>query len=142
MSSASTGGAGLIAVDTSALVAIAWREPGYEALLTQLGQAKIIIGGPTLVDTHMVLTGRRSIDPFLFLNGLLQDPLWSVIPCGLAHFHAACDAFERYGKGGGHPAQLNFGDCLSYAVAKVADVPLLYAGRDFARTDIAPALKP
>lgn len=47
------------------------------------------------------------------------------------------DAFSRYGKGRGHPAQLNFGDCVAYALAKAADVPLLYVGKDFAQTDLA-----
>ena len=53
-------------------------------------------------------------------------------------FQAANRAFEQYGKGMGHPAQLNFGDCMAYAVAKVHDVPLLYKGDDFAQTDIRP----
>ena len=53
---------------------------------------------------------------------------------------AASDAFDRFGKGIGHPAKLNFGDCMAYAVAKVHDVPLLYKGTDFAQTDIRPAL--
>lgn len=49
----------------------------------------------------------------------------------------AIDAMARYGKGRGHPAQLNFGDCFSYACAKAAGVPLLYVGDDFAKTDLA-----
>lgn len=49
----------------------------------------------------------------------------------------AISAMARYGKGRGHPAQLNFGDCFSYACAKAAGVPLLYVGRDFAHTDLA-----
>jgi ribonuclease VapC len=53
---------------------------------------------------------------------------------------AALKAYERYGKGRGHPARLNMGDCLSYAAARVLGVPLLYKGEDFARTDIPSAL--
>jgi ribonuclease VapC len=49
----------------------------------------------------------------------------------------AIKAMAQYGKGRGHPAQLNFGDCFSYACAKSADVPLLYVGQDFAKTDLA-----
>ena len=52
----------------------------------------------------------------------------------------AREAHLRYGKGLGHPAQLNFGDCFSYALAKSLDVPLLYKGDDFAKTDIKSAL--
>lgn len=47
------------------------------------------------------------------------------------------EAFVRYGKGSGHPAKLNLGDCFSYAIAKKAGVPLLYKGADFAQTDMA-----
>jgi ribonuclease VapC len=54
-------------------------------------------------------------------------------------FIAACEAFDRYGKGR-HKAALNFGDCMSYAVAKARAVPLLYKGQDFLHTDINPAL--
>ena len=59
-------------------------------------------------------------------------------PCATAE--AAVAAFRTYGKGRGHPAQLDFGDRLSYATAEVLDAPLLYKGRDFALTDIRPAL--
>ena len=52
---------------------------------------------------------------------------------------AALAAFARYGKGQGHPAQLNLGDCFAYAVARTHATPLLFAGRDFTRTDISPA---
>lgn len=60
------------------------------------------------------------------------------IPFDEPHWRAALDAQRRYGRGR-HPAALNFGDCLSYAVAKVTGRPLLFAGDDFSRTDIAPA---
>ncbi len=52
----------------------------------------------------------------------------------------AAEAAERFGRGSGHPARLNFGDCLSYAFAKHLDVPLLYKGNDFTHTDITAAL--
>jgi len=53
--------------------------------------------------------------------------------------HIAGDAFSRYGKGRGHPAGLNYGDCLSYAVAKQLGIPLLFKGNDFIHTDITSA---
>ncbi len=58
------------------------------------------------------------------------------IPCMPDHYDLAVDAFQRYGKGR-HPASLNFGDCLTYAVARIAGLPLLFTGDDFARTDLA-----
>jgi ribonuclease VapC len=54
-------------------------------------------------------------------------------------YHIAGDAFSRYGKGRGHPAGLNYGDCLSYAVAKQLGIPLLFKGNDFIHTDITSA---
>ncbi len=58
-----------------------------------------------------------------------------VIPFTAEHYEVAVDAFERFGKGR-HPAALNFGDCLTYAVARLSGLPLLYTGDDFARTDL------
>jgi ribonuclease VapC len=52
----------------------------------------------------------------------------------------AREAYRRYGRGTGHPAALNFGDCFAYALAKATGAPLLFKGNDFARTDITPAL--
>jgi ribonuclease VapC len=130
----------VIALDTSALIAVAHREERFRIFRDTLQRAACIVGAPTLVETHMVLGGRKAVDPVAFIATLHADLRLHVVPFDLAHFHASRDAFDRYGKGRGHPAQLNFGDCLSYAVAKVAGVPLLYAGADFALTDIASAL--
>ena len=62
----------------------------------------------------------------------------SVVSFSEAHWREASDAFARYGKGR-HPASLNFGDCMSYAVAKLSGAPLLFVGTDFAQTDIVSA---
>jgi ribonuclease VapC len=62
------------------------------------------------------------------------------VPFTLEMYRAASSAFQTYGKGRQHPAQLNFGDCMAYALAKVEGIPLLYKGEDFSRTDIRRAL--
>ncbi len=131
----------MIAVDSSALIAIAWREPGYEGLQGLIARNQCILTAANLLETHMVLAGRGNVDPAVFINALTVDPLVEVVPLGLEHFLAARTAFDRFGKGRGHPAQLNFGDCLSYAMAKVAGAPLLFKGDDFRHTDIEPALR-
>jgi ribonuclease VapC len=131
----------VIALDTSALIAIAHREERSRVYRAILQSSTCIVGATTLVETHMVLGGRKAVDPIAFIAALHTELRFQVIPFDLTHFHTARDAFDLYGKGRGHPAQLNFGDCLSYAVAKVAGVPLLYAGADFALTDIASALR-
>jgi uncharacterized protein with PIN domain len=72
------------------------------------------------------------------LNGLLDSMRAEIVPFGSEHFEIALNAFLRYGKGR-HPARLNFGDCMSYAVASLAGLPLLYTGTDFTKTDIQTA---
>ena len=74
------------------------------------------------------------------VDRFLSRPTVRVVAFGLEHYRLAAAAFDRYGKGRGHPAQLNFGDCMAYAVAKARDVPLLYKGDDFAQTDVRRAL--
>ena len=71
---------------------------------------------------------------------ILSRPGIRIEPWTDRHADIAQDAFTRYGKGQGHPAQLNFGDCMSYALAKSLDMPLLYKGGDFALTDIRSAI--
>ena len=100
-----------------------------------------IVGTPTLLETRMVLTARIPSQTDQFVGGLLGRPSIHPVAFTLEMYSAAVEAFRRYGKGGGHPAALNFGDCLSYAVASVHRLPLLYKGEDFGRTDIRPALR-
>ncbi len=83
----------------------------------------------------MVLSSRVGRDPRPLLNGFLREMGVEVIPFTSEHYEVAVDAFERYGKGR-HPAALDFGDCLTYAVAKLSGLPLLYAGDGFAKTDL------
>jgi len=72
------------------------------------------------------------------LNGLLRNISAEIVPFTEEHYEAAVSAFLRYGKGQ-HPAGLNFGDCMSYALAIVSGLPLLYTGKDFSKTDIQAA---
>jgi ribonuclease VapC len=130
----------VIAIDTSAIVAIALLEPEALAFSEAITGMPCIIGWPTVLEAHMVLSGiprRRGLDT---LDKALSAPRLTVLPFDGLLYQAARDAFDRYGKGRGHRAQLNFGDCMAYAVAKARDVPLLYKGADFGRTDIRPAL--
>ncbi|HYW12475.1 MAG TPA: type II toxin-antitoxin system VapC family toxin [Longimicrobium sp.] len=123
-------------VDSSAVVAILLQEPGHEELVAKLATApSAAIGAPTLTECGMVLTarlgtrGRVLLDAFLARFGLVE------VPFGERHWRIALDAFETFGKGR-HPASLNFGDCMSYSVARLANRPLLCIGNDFPRTDL------
>ena len=73
-------------------------------------------------------------------NDVLSFPSIVIQPWTERHLAIARDAFTRFGKGQGHPAQLNLGDCISYALAKAENAPLLYKGGDFALTDIRAAI--
>jgi len=124
-----------VIVDSSVLVAILLREPGHEDLLDALLAApRVGVGAATLVETGMVLVSRRERTGRTLLARFVADAGLEVIDLTADHWGVAVDAFARYGKGR-HPAKLNFGDCLTYAVAHVADRPLLCVGDDFRRTD-------
>lgn len=124
-------------IDSSAIVAIALKEPGFEELLRKLAIARNAgIGVPTLTETAIVLSARLNRDARGILSRFLLEGSIATVPFGDAHFAAAVDAWLRYGKGR-HPASLNFGDCLCYATAKLAGEPLLCVGNDFIQTDLS-----
>ena len=126
-------------LDSSAIIAIELQEPGFERLIDRIGEAKaVIIGVPTMFETVMVLSRRRGQDARPWLRGFLRSARAEAVTFTEEHLDAAIDAFMRFGKGR-HRAALNFGDCMAYAVAAVAGMPLLYTGNDFAQTDIPAA---
>ncbi len=126
-------------LDSSVIVAISLRERGHEELVDKLRSADTLgIGAPSLTEAGMVLSSRLGVEPQALLDRFLRD--FGVVPVvfGEQHWREALEAFRRFGKGR-HPAALNFGDCLSYATAKLADHPLLFVGDDFPKTDIEAA---
>ena len=126
-------------VDTSALVAVTLREPGFEDMISALERAPFSgIGTPTLVETGMLLSARFGGNGRDVIAALLHELRIVPVPFGDDHWREAIVAFERFGRGN-HPAKLNFGDCLSYAVATLAAEPLLFVGDDFRATDILAA---
>lgn len=126
-------------LDTSALLAVLFREPGHELLIEKLlAPGRKGIGTPTLAEAGLVLTGRVEGDVEALLSGFLQQFEIVPVPFGERHWRTAVEAFRQFGKGR-DPAALNFGDCLSYATAKLADRPLLFVGDDFTKTDLRAA---
>lgn len=124
-------------IDTSALVAITFAEPGHQDLITKLVDASSAgIGTPTLAETGLVLASRLGRDPRDLIIRLLDEFSIEQIPFGDHHWREAIDAYLRFGKGR-HKAGLNFGDCLTYAVARLSNEPLLFTGDDFPQTDLA-----
>jgi ribonuclease VapC len=131
----------MIAVDTSALVAIAFAEPERDDFLQAIQIAeKALISTVSVVEARMVIHGRRGQRAVILMDDLLRLPMFELVAPSAPEMDAAYAAFVAFGKGSGHPAGLNFGDVFSYALAKVRGLPLLYKGNDFAQTDIASAL--
>ncbi|MCK6681547.1 MAG: type II toxin-antitoxin system VapC family toxin [Thermoanaerobaculia bacterium] len=124
-------------VDSSAILAVFLREPGFERFLDLMAESPALgIGAPTLAESGIVLTSRLGRDSRLSLGAFLHETGMDVIPFGDAHWKCAIEAYGRYGKGR-HPAALNFGDCMTYATAALSRQPLLCRGDDFAQTDLA-----
>lgn len=125
-----------LVLDSSAIVAILQREPHAETLVATLEHYDVRrIASATLLETCMVLfsrygdAGEREVDTFVHRTGT------QVIPVTQEHVDVARAAYRRFGKGQ-HAAALNYGDCFSYALAKLLGEPLLYIGNDFAHTDV------
>jgi ribonuclease VapC len=127
-------------LDTSAIVAAIREEEGHECVLAAIeGANEIGVGAPTAFECSLVLVGKYGIVGRLMLSRFIEENRVISIPFDDRHWSAAVEAHIRYGKGR-HPARLNYGDCMTYATAKVADAPLLFVGNDFAQTDVAAAL--
>ncbi|MGB4778533.1 type II toxin-antitoxin system VapC family toxin [Microbacterium sp.] len=132
-------------IDSSALIAMVQREPAAPALADVVGRAlgtgeQIAVSAATFVEAAIVADGPRDPVRTARFDGIFQSLNAEVVPLTAAQAAIARQAYRDYGKGSGHPARLNLGDCFAYALAKGRGEPLLYVGDDFARTDIASAL--
>jgi len=130
----------VIVVDSSALIAILRREPQADGFLRIIAAADgCLLSSVSLLEASMVLAGRSGdAASWADLDALVARAAMQVVAQDAALVEAARDAFLRYGKGR-HPASLNLGDCASYAVAKARNLPLLFKGDDFAKTDLPAA---
>lgn len=103
-----------------------------------LAADSLAIGAPTLVESAIVMVGASGAAGMTALRAFIAEFEVAVIPFGQKHVGSAVEAFDTFGKGR-HRARLNYGDCMTYATARVAERPLLYVGDDFGQTDIQPA---
>jgi ribonuclease VapC len=125
-----------VIVDSSAILAIFFRENGAETLLSTIIDADFVgIGSPTAAETGLVLTARLNQSATGSLLRFFQETRIRILPFTDLHWQRAIDAYTRFGKGR-HPAALNFGDCMTYATAALAGQPLLCRGEDFTKTDL------
>ncbi len=128
-------------LDTSAIIAAIANEPDGARFQSAIqGAESLAISAVTVLETRIVLHSRRQTLLAQAFDLLLQRAGIEVVPLDAELAHAAFEAFRRYGKGQGHPAQLNIVDCVVYALAKSRNEALLFKGDDFASTDITAAL--
>ncbi|MGR7995803.1 type II toxin-antitoxin system VapC family toxin [Xanthobacter sp. ZOL 2024] len=128
----------MIAVDTSALMAIVLGEAEADACIAALEvEDEIVISAGTVAEA-LIVSARRDVgEEMIRLIDGLGFTIMNVTPAAARRI---AEAYARWGKGV-HPAGLNFGDCFAYEVAKEEACPLLYVGGDFAQTDIVSALR-
>lgn len=128
-------------VDSSALVAIVRREPDHERYLRAVASAnERWMSAANALETAIVIDAPR--DPIVSreLDGIRRELGIAIAPVTAQHVDIARQAYRDFGRGSGHPAKLNFGDCFAYALAIEQDQPLLFVGDDFLHTDVEPAL--
>jgi ribonuclease VapC len=123
------------AVDTSVLVAILKGEEEAIQFETALARSSWIIGWPTVLELQIWMLRNPVIDREGFVSLLQDDPAISFVDFNRDLQALSAQAYERFGKGQ-HPAKLNYGDCMAYAVAKHHNLPLLFKGADFGHTDL------
>jgi ribonuclease VapC len=124
-------------IDTSALVAITLSEPSEQALRVAIDNAATRrLSSVSLLEAGIVLRARMGEDSTPRLNRLVEEIDCEIVPFDASQAKAAIAAFGRFGKGMGHRAQLNFGDCAVYALAALRGEPVLATGGDFRATDL------
>jgi len=124
-----------VIVDSSALVAILRSEPDRAAFEEAIAHEVCKVSAATALETAIVVQPHRHED----VDQLLDEAQIEVVAFDSAQAKIARAAYARFGKKSGSKAQLNFGDCMAYALAKALDEPLLFKGDDFTHTDITQA---
>ena len=128
-------------VDSSAVIAVLRSEEDAQVYAEALERIEpLYMSAGTLLEIGIVVLHKKGPGKLSDMYELIRFTQIEIVPLSEAHARDAIDAYGRFGKCTRHPAQLNFGDCFSYALAKARDEPLLYKGRDFAETDVRSAL--
>jgi ribonuclease VapC len=128
-------------IDTSAIFAAIANEADSATYRSAIRDGPLrLISAVTLLETQLVLFSRIGPGAIATLNTLIERAPIDVVAFDQEQIDIAFDAFKRYGKGRGHPAQLNIVDCAAYALARSRNLPLLFKGNDFSHTDVMSAL--
>jgi ribonuclease VapC len=132
-----------VIVDSSALVAIVRQEPeadSYDAAIVASSSARL--SAATYLETSIVIDGGGDPVASRGLDRYLEVMRIGIAPLTEHQARIARQAYRDFGRGSGHPARLNFGDCFAYALAVDTGEPLLFKGEDFVHTDVTPAVRP
>jgi ribonuclease VapC len=130
-----------VIVDSSAVIAIVQHESDATILFGAFRHAGTVsMSVASLLETAIVVDSKRDPVASNELERFFDRVKMRFIPVDERQARIARNAYRDFGKGSGHPARLNFGDCFAYALAKARDEPLLYKGSDFSHTDVRPAL--
>jgi ribonuclease VapC len=129
-----------VIIDTSVIVAILRAEPEARRFAEAIGAAPVRrISATTYVEVGAVIDAGRDPVASRLVDELLSAAGVVIEPVTVDQARIAREAYRDFGKGSGHRAGLNFGDCFAYALAKTTGEPLLFKGEDFVHTDVAPA---
>jgi ribonuclease VapC len=132
-----------VIVDTSALITVMRGEPDARTYSDALAASEFIsMSAATYLETAIVVDSRRDPVASRLFDKLIASARIEIEDVTAEQALVARAAYRDFGKGTGHPARLNYGDCFAYALAKVSDRPLLFKGDDFAHTDVMSALAP
>jgi ribonuclease VapC len=131
-----------VIVDTSALIAILRDEPEAPACARAIEAAsRRRVSAANFVEAAIVIDGSRDPVASRRFDDLLREAQAEIEPVTEAQARIAREAYRDFGRGSGHPARLNFGDCFAYALARTTGEPLLFKGDDFTHIDVIPALR-
>jgi ribonuclease VapC len=129
-------------VDSSAIVAILKNEAEAQVFSNAIQAAGVVrMSAATYLEAHMVIGGYNNPVLRARLEEILNNPGIVIEPVTVDQAIIATDCHRSYGKGSGHPANLNFGDCFTYALARAKREPVLFKGEEFLQTDLRSALE-
>jgi ribonuclease VapC len=130
-----------VVIDTSALIALLLGEPETPSFVSAIASApRRLVTAPSYVETAIVMVARSGPEAQQKLDRLLTELIIEIAPFTPEQAQLAVAAYQRYGKGSGHAAGLNFGDCFTYALAKLRGEAVLFKGNDFSHTDLRVAV--
>jgi ribonuclease VapC len=128
-------------IDSSALIALLLGEPESTNSVTSIAASTTrLTAASSYLETAIVMLNRSGPDAPEKVDRLLADLSIDIFPFTQDQAVLAIAAYGRYRRGGSHPAGLNFGDCFTYALAKLTGEPVLFKGSDFSRTDLVSAV--